>query len=214
METTAITSGATTTAAVQNQGFEGLNSDDFFKLLIAQLSNQDPLEPTSNQELLNQISSIRDIQASTSLTRTLDNLANRQGFGSAAALIGQYVSGTQTAADGTTAAVSGQVVGLRIDPSGSTLLMLDSGNELALNSVEQVTNPAQFAAALKGRWISGLERSNPNNPTLVEGIVTGVSTDSSGKITLDLDNGAKVGLADVESVTCPDGTCGTTGTAG
>ncbi|MCK4658731.1 MAG: hypothetical protein KAV82_04345, partial [Phycisphaerae bacterium] len=150
METTAIAPASTTLRTEQKSGLEGLGGDDFFKLLIAQLSNQDPLEPTSNQELLNQISSIRDIQSSITLTSTLESLVERQGFGSAASLIGQYVSGVTDATDGSSVPMRGIVMGLRITPEGSVMLLLDNGLELPMNKVEEVTTAQQFAEMLQG----------------------------------------------------------------
>jgi len=199
METTAITPGWSTPLTEKQPGFEGLDSDDFLKLLVAQLSYQDPLEPTSNEEIVNQISSIRDIEASTTLTRTLESLADNQGFGSAAALIGQYVSGTTTANDGSTVSSSGIVVGLRIDSDGTIVLLLDTDEEIKLSNVKHVTTARQFAEALMGRMVSGLDRSDPQNPTLVEGLVTGVANDTDGQVVLELDNGSKLRLTDVSA---------------
>ncbi len=199
METTAITPGWSTPLPEKQTGFEGLDSDDFLKLLVAQLSYQDPLEPTSNEEIVNQISSIRDIEASTTLTRTLESLADNQGFGSAAALIGQYVSGTTTANDGSTVSSSGIVVGLRIDSDGTIVLLLDTDEEIKLSNVKHVTTARQFAEALMGRMVSGLDRSDPQNPTLVEGLVTGVANDTDGQVVLELDNGSKLRLTDVSA---------------
>lgn len=39
-----------------------LTSQDFLKLLVTQLTYQDPLDPMGNEELLRQISSIREIE--------------------------------------------------------------------------------------------------------------------------------------------------------
>lgn len=203
MEATAITPGSTGLGTVERPGLEGLNSEDFFKLLIAQLSNQDPLEPMSNQELLNQISSIRDIEASTTLTRTLKSLADNQGVGSAAGLIGQHVSGRSVAADGTVVPVSGLVIGLRVDPNRGMLVVLNTGEELPLARVDQVTTARQFAEALRGRLVGGVDRDDPSNPIQVEGLVTGTTTDDEGQIVLELDNGRELRLSDVTAAASP-----------
>ena len=199
METTAITPGSIDHNTDRKAGFGGLNGEDFFKLLVAQLANQDPLEPTSNQELLNQISSIRDIEASTTLTRTLQSLVARQGFGSAAGLIGQYVSGTVTADDGESVSTSGTVVGLRVDPDGDMMLLLDTGEALPMSNVEHVTTVRRFAEAFVGRLVSGIDRTDLQRPEPVEGVVTGVTTDANGQVVLELDSGEQVRLTDVSA---------------
>jgi len=199
METTAITPGSLGLNSDKQHGFEGLGSDDFLKLLVAQLSYQDPLEPTSNEEIVNQISSIRDIEASTTLTKTLESLAESQGLGSAAGLIGQYVSGATAGQDGATTSMSGIVVGLRVDSDGAIMLLLDTGEELPMNKVEHVTSAVQFAEAFKGRLVGGMDRSDPRNPMPIEGIVTGVTSDSNGRIVLELDTGRELRLTDVSA---------------
>ena len=199
METTAITPGSIDPHTDQKAGFQGLDGEDFFKLLVAQLANQDPLEPTSNQELLNQISSIRDIEASTTLTRTLQSLVTREGFGSAAGLIGQYVSGTINSDDGETVSTSGTVVGLRVDPNGDVMLLLDTGEALPMSNVDHVTTARHFAEAFMGRLVSGIDRTDPQRPEPVEGIVTGVTTDANAQVVLELDGGEQLRLADVSA---------------
>ena len=199
METTAITPGSIDHNTDRKAGFGGLNGEDFFKLLVAQLANQDPLEPTSNQELLTQISSIRDIEASTTLTQTLQSLVARQGFGSAAGLIGQYVSGTVTSDDGESVSTSGTVVGLRVDPDGDMMLLLDTGVALPMSNVEHVTTAQHFAEAFVGRLVSGIDRTDPQRPEPVEGVVTGVTTDANGQVVLELDSGEQLRLTDVSA---------------
>ncbi len=52
----------TPSAAPPSSGaFAELGSQDFLKLMLTELTNQDPLQPTDNEALLRQISSIRDL---------------------------------------------------------------------------------------------------------------------------------------------------------
>lgn len=175
---------------------QGLGGDDFFQLLIAQLINQDPLEPTSNQDLLNQISSIRDIELSTNLSGSLQSLAGQQRFASAAALIGKYVGGSGE----DEAAVGGIVRSVRFDANGKAILQLEDGRELALESVQSVMESAAAAEALVGKFVSGVDRSAADDPQTIEGIVTGISTDAGGRVMLELDSGRQLRLADVRDV--------------
>jgi len=90
--TTNVSSTSSSGGAARNSYAE-LNSEDYFKLLINQLTNQDPFEPTSNQELLQQMSVIRQIEASSTLTDSLKTLTNQQQFAAGSAMIGQHVTG-------------------------------------------------------------------------------------------------------------------------
>ncbi len=104
MAVTSTGSSTTTqpkTTDASKTGFNGLTADDFFKLLIAQLQNQDPSAPTSNEDLLNQISTIRSLQSNIEVGDTLKSLnttlsANNsiagQGLSVAASFIGNPVS--------------------------------------------------------------------------------------------------------------------------
>ena len=97
--TVGATSGATGTSTQvvdsSKTGFNGLSANDFMKMLIAQLQNQDPSEPMSNAELLNQISMMRNLQSNIELSDALKSLSSGDQLTSAAGLIGKsvYTSG-------------------------------------------------------------------------------------------------------------------------
>lgn len=74
-------------------GFSAIGSDQFMQLLIAELQNQDPLEPMKNSDMVQQMSQIRNIGATDQLTRTLSNLRESQELVTASGLIGQKVQG-------------------------------------------------------------------------------------------------------------------------
>ncbi len=171
-----------------------LSSDDFFKLLIAQLTNQDPMEPTSNAELLQQISSIRDIELSTTLTASLQKLAGQQQFGSASMLIGQYVT---SVADSHGNVKEGTVVGVKFDPQGRPTLQLSSGIELDMSQLASIVSPVQAGETMVGRQITGLDRRNPAEPEVIEGLVTAVRVAEGGEVILELDSGDDLRLRDV-----------------
>jgi flagellar hook assembly protein FlgD len=80
-----------------NQPFAGkdrlndVNIDDFLKLMIAELQNQDPLNPLDNDELVAQIGQIRSVGATEKLTQTLDSVLLGQNISSATNLIGAEI---------------------------------------------------------------------------------------------------------------------------
>ncbi|MBW3538924.1 MAG: flagellar hook capping protein [Planctomycetes bacterium] len=90
------TGAATSVPVVDRQqiGFGGLTSDTFMKLLIAQLQNQDPLEPVGNEELLSQISMMRNLQSNIELGEAMKSITTNQQLSTAATFIGRAVSGT------------------------------------------------------------------------------------------------------------------------
>jgi len=173
-----------------------LSSDDFFKLLVTQLTNQDPLQPTSNDEMLKQISSIREIELSSTLTDSLRKISGEQRGSSASALIGQHVTGAP-ATDGSVP--QGIVVGVRFAADGPVLL-LSSGAQVPLDQVGLVQSPEQAAASLVGQTVSGVDRRDPKNPIVVEGVVTAARADKQEQMVLELDNGKTLRLADIAAV--------------
>jgi hypothetical protein len=195
METTCV-QGNCAASTSSGRGFQELNGEDFFKVLIAQLVNQDPLEPTSNEELLAQMASIREIELNTSLTDSLQNLTGQQQFGSASALIGRFVTGP-VAEDGTM--LSGQVVAARFEADGRAFLQLESGEELELSDVVSVTDAGQGADGLVGALVRGLDTRDPSDVRAVEGLVTSARTED-GELVLELDTGESIRLSDVASV--------------
>jgi len=85
-------SGASASGSTSTKGGLGaLTSDDFMQMLITQLQNQDPLNPTNSDQILQQISEIDNIQATANLTTSLNTVATDQGFATASSLIGKQV---------------------------------------------------------------------------------------------------------------------------
>jgi flagellar basal-body rod modification protein FlgD len=73
-----------------------ISRDDFMKLLIAQLQNQDPLSPMDNQEFAVQLATFNSLEQLVGLNEKLESLADQQGIASrfnSAALIGKQVIG-------------------------------------------------------------------------------------------------------------------------
>lgn len=136
---TSVQTSAVAPRAGATRGFTDLKSEDFFKLLIAQLQSQDPLKPTDNQALLEQMSLIRQMEQSTSLNRTLGALAGEQRFASTAGLIGHYVGGRVTDSGGNSITVEGVVTGVIYEANGSATLQLHNGRILPAEKVQQVT---------------------------------------------------------------------------
>jgi Flagellar hook capping protein - N-terminal region len=81
-----------------SQSFAATNSlndldlDSFLQLMIAELQNQDPLNPLDNKDMLAQISQIREVGATDKLTETLDSVLLGQNIASATNLIGAQIS--------------------------------------------------------------------------------------------------------------------------
>ena len=172
-----------------------LGAQDFLKLLVTQLQNQDPLEPTSNENLLQQLASINEIQLSSSLVDSLKALTGNQRYGAAAALIGKFVSGHVGDEIEGQQAVSGVVVGTRFGEDGSVTLKLDSGVELPLANLELVEDPLESAESLIGQHVRGTELNDDGEVEFIEGVVTEVRVGDDGAVMLELDTGRELRMS-------------------
>ena len=126
-------------ASLKSSNFQ-LKSEDFIKMMITQLQNQDPLEPAKNDQLLAQMSQIGQLQASTALQDSLKGLVLQNSLGSAGNLIGKMVQGLDDQAD----PVSGLVNSVRVKDN-NVYLELDSGKTLELGKVTSIS-PAPASA--------------------------------------------------------------------
>jgi len=200
MDISALGQSATDTIGA-NSAASGLGSEDFLQLLITQLTNQDPLEPTSNEDIMRQIASLREIELNTGLTESLKTLTGQQRYASASSLIGQFVIGQ--AGEGELP-VSGVVSAVRFDTTGGAMLELESGEQLPLERLGAVMNSSTAADQFIGKLVTAVDSSQPNDPRVVEGIVTAVREGDTGEVLFDLDTGQEVRLADVVAAVAAD----------
>lgn len=114
-----------------------LKTEDFIKMMITQLQNQDPLEPAKNEQLLAQMSQIGQLQASSQLQESLKGLVLQDNIGAAGNMIGKFVTGL----DERGKSIQGLVTSVRVEGE-QVFLELDTGHSLALTSVTAIAPPA------------------------------------------------------------------------
>ncbi len=81
------------TRTAAGDAFSSLSSEEFTRIILTELRNQDPLEPNDTGALLEQLSSIRSIQSDLELSDRLESVVLQNEFAGAAGLIGKRVSG-------------------------------------------------------------------------------------------------------------------------
>ena len=153
------------------QGFNGLTADDFFKLLIAQLQNQDPTEPVGNAELLQQLSAMRNLQSNTELGETLTRLADSLGTAEARATeqlsIGASYIGKSVTLDDTSVGVVDRALA-----EGGEILVGINGADVPLSRVVSVNTPVSFLNQLVA--VNTGERTATGDPVFQYGVVSAV----------------------------------------
>jgi flagellar basal-body rod modification protein FlgD len=84
----------------------GLGKDDFMKLLIAQLQNQDPMKPMEDKEFIAQLATFSSLEATQKVNEQLDDLLGSQSLVQAATLIGKQATAKLTTGETLTGTIS------------------------------------------------------------------------------------------------------------
>ena len=85
-------SAGSTNGKEKPNDIKDLEIDQFLQLMIAELTNQDPLNPMDNTQLVQQIGEIRSISATTQLSESLLAVQSGQSLTTASSLIGKKVT--------------------------------------------------------------------------------------------------------------------------
>jgi len=214
-----VTATTDTTAADANmKSTMGLGKDDFLKLFVAQLQNQDPLNPTSSDELLSQMSSITQVEQSYNTNTNLTNLLaaqNNSAAMSAAGFIGATIkaNGNSVSFDGLTNA--SMLFNLGSAANSATVTIADANG----NTVDTLTTGALSAGDQTLSWdgtdgngtkLSAGTYTFTVNATTANGSIVSSTPYTSGQVTGVSYSGtsptlmigsASVNLADVIGVT-------------
>lgn len=99
---TADASAQSVNNASKDKNTSGMDSDAFLQLLVAEMQNQDPLEPTSNTDWIAQYATFTQVSEIQSIG---DDMTNMKAQG----LVGQYVMMKVKNEEGNTDIISGRV---------------------------------------------------------------------------------------------------------
>jgi flagellar basal-body rod modification protein FlgD len=99
-----------------------LNMQDFLKILLTQLTYQDPLKPMDNQQFMAQMAQFSTLQQTQQLTDKIDQLLNVQSATQSIGLIGRTIQISSASGN-----VSGQVTSLSL-ANGTPELSLKLAN--------------------------------------------------------------------------------------
>ncbi|MGE5620274.1 MAG: flagellar hook capping FlgD N-terminal domain-containing protein [Sphingomonadaceae bacterium] len=195
MQVGATASSATTqTGSGEAKQIGQLGKDDFLKLLLAQLQNQDPLNPMQDTQFIAQMAQFSTLERMQELDRRMELMLRVEQLGQANNLIGKEIEAATGHSD---AALKGTVDAVKV-ADGEAILLVD-GKEVRLSEVLSVVEGEESqlarASSLIGKLIEAkLEASGET----VEGIVDSVKMSDSGAVLLV--GGKSVKLGEVVSV--------------
>ena len=134
-------SAATTRSTTANMG-----KDEFLKILVAQLQNQDPTEPMKDTDFIAQMAQFSSLEQMQQLNAGF-------GYTQAYSLLGKTVTSTITGSDGNQSVVSGVVSGVTTVSSQPYLVV--NGNLVPMSSKFVVSGEGQGSSILQGAMLIG-----------------------------------------------------------
>lgn len=133
---TTQTTSTNSTSSVTTATNDALGKDAFLKLLVAELSNQDPLNPMEDREFISQMATFSSLEQMQNMNNTLTGMSEANKF-NAVQYIGKAIA--FTAGDGEEATQKVAVVNhVWFDPKEGTILDTTEG-EVPLEKVEGVS---------------------------------------------------------------------------
>ena len=133
--------GSVATAAPVLNSATALGQDDFLKILMTQLTYQDPLKPLDNQQFIAQMAQFSALEQSRQLNDKIDSLLSAQAVTQAFGLLGKTVEYTAVAGGPVN---TGTVNSVSINPQSGQPMLGGSGaggqvfSQLSLSSVTSV----------------------------------------------------------------------------
>jgi len=204
-----VANSATSTTTTKTKDIMG--KDDFMKMLLAQLKNQDPLNPMDGKDFAVQLAQFTELEKLTNLNETMDSLpAYFKSFNNAQ-MVGMI--GNDAVAKGNVISVTGAVTNVVFSlPSDiqSGAVKIYNENGLQVDSVEIGSKKTGIntitwnsEAVNQGNYtfeVSAVD--NSGNPvtadTLISGIVTGASfKNDAAYLTI---NGQEVAFSTVTAI--------------
>ena len=130
MSTTAISSTGASTATPDGSSrvpVKTLSQDDFLKLLIVQLTSQDPLKPMDDTQFMSQMTQFSALDATKAMASDVAQLRSEQQLTQANALIGRSVQ----LFDAQGATVTGVVSGVTLASGAPQIVVNGQGYGLS-----------------------------------------------------------------------------------
>lgn len=143
--TAATVIGNGTPSTASSMGSSALGKDEFMKLLLAQLSQQDPTAPVDNQQFIAQLAQFSSVEQLSSMNQSMESLLVAQAGANqmqAISMVGKSVnfksdhvnvSGGFTDVQGNLSAPAKDVIATLKDSSGKVVGKIDCGPATAGN---------------------------------------------------------------------------------
>lgn len=124
------------------QDKSSLGKDDFLKILIAQLKNQDPSQPLQDKEFIAQMAQFSSVEQLSNISNDMKLL--RQSLGFASGLIGKDITWEGLNDQGNTVAKTGPVESIVVK-SGAQYAVV-KGEQVAMDRIMKIADHQETSA--------------------------------------------------------------------
>jgi flagellar basal-body rod modification protein FlgD len=198
------TVGSTTGTTGNNSTDPQASQDRFLKLLVAQINNQDPLNPMDNAQMTTQMAQINTVSGIQELNATLKGMADQMASSQAmqaTSLIGReaLVDGNTLSFDGSTGAgaftldgAASQVYVDVIGTNGAVLDTIDLGSREAGQGGFEWNAGAIDPATVASFSVRANQGTDPVTATELQRVKVASVGLSNGAMTVQLQNGRSI----------------------
>ncbi|MFD0698381.1 flagellar hook assembly protein FlgD [Paenibacillus sp. GCM10027628] len=116
-----------------------LGKDDFLKILITQLQNQDPTQPLQDKEFIAQMAQFTSVEQLTNMASEMKLM--RQSLGFVSGMIGKSITWTSTDSSGASVDKSGIVDSITFKDGNQYANV--KGEEISLDKLTKIENPGE-----------------------------------------------------------------------
>jgi flagellar basal-body rod modification protein FlgD len=180
-----------------------LGKDDFLKILMTQLQNQDPTDPLQDKDFIAQMATFSSLEQLTNMNTQLGDFLQQNQLMGYSQLVGKEVSWTKTA-DSTNSSSTGplqgtgRITGIEMK-DGSTQFTLDDGTTIDSSDISGVSNYNPENTLIQASYLIGKKVTWSNGSEVYTGIVQNVSS-KNGNIQLTLDNNQTVNTDQITQI--------------
>ncbi|RQW88561.1 MAG: flagellar hook assembly protein FlgD [Geobacter sp.] len=168
-----VSTTATSAASAAMKQSMGMNKDDFLKLFITQLQNQDPLNPMDSTEYISQLAQLSQVEQAYNTNSNLQSIISALGASSSLSAV-SFVGSEVTAAGGSVALKEGSEAAITFSvPKAAeqvSVAIVDGNGEIVRTLIGGVTPAGESTLAWDGKDSSGAQLASGTYGVAVTGV--------------------------------------------
>ncbi|MED1202070.1 flagellar hook assembly protein FlgD [Heyndrickxia acidicola] len=180
-----------------------LGKDDFLKILMTQLQNQDPTQPLDDSAFISQMATFSSLEQLTNMNTQLGDFLQQNQLMGYSQLVGKEVSWTK-AADSTDSSSTGplqgtgKITGVEMK-DGSAQITLDDGTTIDPTDISDINSNNSDSSLIQASYLIGKKVTWSNGSDSLSGVVQNVSS-KNGNIQLTLDNNQIINTGQITQI--------------